>query len=266
MKKVIKYPHSYKGFTLIEILIAMAIFSFIALGTGGAISRGLNVKKRTEKEWEEIHGIRTTLNLLQRDIGLAFHVPKKTKGSMFGSADESKWFKTYFIGKSNNLEFTSLAHRKYYSGTHESDLCEIGYRIETDEDDSSFSQLVRRIDPIVDEEQDKGGSEFKVVGGIKGIEFKFYSLKQDRWLDEWDTSRRDFEDTFPEAVHIKLILKKGDQELEYSTKVLISSPNNEVKKTESKGNESGSGTGPDGKPLKNPNENPDDDDDDGDDT
>lgn len=221
-----------KGFTLIEILIAMIIFSFIALGTGGAISRGLNVKKRVEKEWEEIHGIRTTLNIMSRDISLAFHVSKKAKSSMFGAADQNLWFKTYFIGKSNDLQFTSVSHRRYYQKTHESDLCEVGYRMETDSEDSSFYQLIRREDPIVDEEQNKGGIEHKVIGGIKELEFKYYSLKQERWLDEWDTSRRDYEDTFPEAIQIKLTFHKDDKDYEYSTKVLISSPNNEVKKQE----------------------------------
>lgn len=229
-----------KGFTLIEVVVAMSIFSMIALGTSTGVTRGLTVKKKVEKEWDEVHGIRTALFRLERDISLAFHI-KKPAATGFASLDtQNKWFKTFFIGKPEQLHFTSLSHRKLYSNLHESEMAEVGYRLIAHEEDMSKYRLVRREDPIIDEDSEKGGEEFPLLENIHKLTFRFFSKKQDRWFDEWDTSRRDFEDQFPEAVEVKFSFKmttghplgrgepSNEKEQEYIAKILISNPNNET--------------------------------------
>src|SRR3989338_7988429 len=100
------------GFTLIEILIAMAILAFIATGTGAAVVRGIQVKKRVETEWQKAHGIRTALRILERDIYLAFHEKQKKSPFGFRSSDQDLWFKSFFKGKEDHLFFTSSSHRR----------------------------------------------------------------------------------------------------------------------------------------------------------
>ena len=225
-----KNPSS--GFTLIEIIVAMSIFSFIAMATATAISRGMAVKKRAEREWDETHGVRTAMAFLTRDISLAFHVKKPLQGTFF-TPERSRWFKTYFNGRSDQLQFTSLSNRKLYDNRHESELCEVGYTLtsnsekERDSEKSGQYVLTRRKSPIIDEEQERGGEPFPVVEHVKEIQFKYYSQKKDRWLEEWDTSKRDMEDLFPDAVEIKLRVLQNQKEVEYSTKIMIANPNNE---------------------------------------
>ena len=218
------------GFTLIEVIVAMSIFSFIAMATATAISRGMAVKKRAEREWEETHGIRTAMNFLTRDISLAFHVKKGVQDAFF-TQDSGRWFKTYFKGQSDHLSFTSLSNRRLYDNTHESEICEVGYALSRSEKEDSEKNgqyfLSRRKSPIVDEDQERGGEPLPLLEHIKEIQFKYYSQKQDRWSEEWDTSRRDTENRFPEAVEIKLIVLLNQKEVEYSTKIIVANPNNE---------------------------------------
>ncbi len=224
-----KHP---SGFTLIEVIVAMSIFSFIAMATATAISRGMAVKKRAEREWEETHGVRTAMNFLSRDISLAFHVKKTATQSAFATPDRSRWFKTYFNGQSDQLSFTSLSNRRLYNNIHESELCEVGYSLlstdmKKESEKSGQYSLTRRKSPIIDEDWERGGEPLTLLDYIKEIQFKYYSQKQDRWFEEWDTSKRDFEDRFPEAVEIKLIVLYNQKEVEYSTKIMVSNPNNE---------------------------------------
>ncbi|MBI3017957.1 MAG: type II secretion system protein [Deltaproteobacteria bacterium] len=222
---------SQSGFTLIEIIVAMSIFSFIAMATATSISRGMAVKKRAEREWDETHGIRTAMNFLNRDISLAFHVKKPPQGAFF-TQDSSRWFKTYFKGQADQLSFTSLSNRRLYTNTHESEVCEVGYSLtssekEEDSEKNGRYSLSRRKSPVIDEDQERGGDPFTLIDHLKEIQFKYYSQKQDRWSEEWDTSRRDTEDRFPDAVEIKFIVLQNQKEVEYSTKIMVANPNNE---------------------------------------
>ena len=140
-----------KGFTLIEVLVAMAIFSFIALGTSEAIRRGFNVKKVVEDQWNAIHGIRSALSIMQRDIHLAFHKPLDSPDSFdFGEGSRERWFKGFFLGKSEELHLTSLSHRRLYENVHESELNEVGYRLSADPEKAGKNHLLRRSSVIVD--------------------------------------------------------------------------------------------------------------------
>jgi general secretion pathway protein J len=219
------------GFTLIEVLIAMAIFSFIALGTSEAIRRGFNVKKVVEEQWNAIHGIRSALVIMQRDIHLAFHKSLDSDDSFdFGSRADEMWFKGFFIGKSEALHFTSLSHRKLYENVHESELNEVGYQLSADPEKPGKNRLLRRSSVIVDQDRERGGEEDLLLEDIKEVQFRYFSKERDLWFDEWDTERLDFKNKFPDAIEIKLIVfeKKGGKEetVEYASKVLIALPNN----------------------------------------
>lgn len=217
------------GFTLIEVLIAMAIFSFIALGTSEAIRRGFNVKKVVEDQWNAIHGVRSAFVIMQRDIHLAFHKPLDSSDSFGGDTGEM-WFVGFFIGKSEALHFTSLSHRKLYENVHESELNEVGYQLSADPEKSGKNRLLRRSSVIVDQDHERGGEEDLLLEDIKEVQFRYFSKERDLWFEEWDTERIDFKDKFPDAVEIKLIVfeKRGGKEetVEYVSKILIALPNN----------------------------------------
>lgn len=211
-----------RGFTLIEVLIAIAIFSFIAVGTSEAIRRGFHVKKRVEEEWNTTHGVRSALSIVQRDIHLAFHKAQDQEAPDFGF-DREKWFRDFFIGKAKALHFTSLSHRKLYENVHESELSEVGYFLKPEAGKNLF---IRRSSAIVDEERERGGEEDVVLDNVKDVEFRYFSSTRDRWFDEWDTERTDFRDRFPDAVEIKLIVFENEKPVEYVSKILIALPNN----------------------------------------
>ncbi|MEK7791301.1 MAG: type II secretion system protein GspJ [Deltaproteobacteria bacterium] len=224
-----------KGFTLIEVLVAMAIFSFIALGTSEAIRRGFNVKKVVEDQWNAIHGIRSALSIMQRDIHLAFHKPLDSPDSFdFGEGSRERWFKGFFLGKSEELHFTSLSHRRLYENVHESELNEVGYRLSADPEKAGKNHLLRRSSVIVDEDHERGGEEDLLLENIKEVEFRYFSKERDRWFEEWDPERIDFKNKFPDAVEVKLIVFEKGEPVEYVSKVLIALPNNKPEESPEK--------------------------------
>lgn len=61
------------GFTLIEVIIAMVILSFISLFTVEAIQRALKTKTKVQGEIDKNSTVRDALRIMERDINMAFN-------------------------------------------------------------------------------------------------------------------------------------------------------------------------------------------------
>lgn len=61
------------GMTLIEVLISLAILTFLSISTGRFIRNSLQDKAKKTKDAEGQSQVRDALNVIKRDINLAFH-------------------------------------------------------------------------------------------------------------------------------------------------------------------------------------------------
>jgi prepilin-type N-terminal cleavage/methylation domain-containing protein len=62
-----------RGFTLIEIVIAMAILTFLSLFTAQSIERATRDKVKVQKQIDKNASVRDALRVMERDINLAFN-------------------------------------------------------------------------------------------------------------------------------------------------------------------------------------------------
>jgi prepilin-type N-terminal cleavage/methylation domain-containing protein len=62
-----------RGFTLLEVIIAMIIFSFISLFTAESIQRALQNRKKIQGELEVMGSLRDALKIMESDINKAFN-------------------------------------------------------------------------------------------------------------------------------------------------------------------------------------------------
>jgi prepilin-type N-terminal cleavage/methylation domain-containing protein len=61
------------GFTLIEVMIAMVILSFLSLFTVEAIKKALQTKQKVQKDIDKSATVRDALRIMERDINMAFN-------------------------------------------------------------------------------------------------------------------------------------------------------------------------------------------------
>jgi len=214
------------GFTLIEILVALAIFSFIAIGTATAVTRSLKVKRMIESQWQSVHAIRTAIMVMNRDIYLAFHKLSAARPFGFGASDRDKWFRSYFKGKLNTIQFSSLSNRRLYASTHESELAEVEYKLTSDAEILDRQNLSRRTTPFIDDNPEEGGKFLVLLESVKDLKFRYFDKANDRWSEDWDSSHSDFRNRFPDAVEVTITLLKNKKELNYTTKIILGAPNN----------------------------------------
>jgi len=62
-----------RGFTLLEVIIAMMIMAFLSLFTVEAIQRALKTKTKVQKEIDKNATLRDALRIMERDINMAFN-------------------------------------------------------------------------------------------------------------------------------------------------------------------------------------------------
>ncbi|MCW9014203.1 MAG: type II secretion system minor pseudopilin GspJ [Gammaproteobacteria bacterium] len=159
-----------QGFTLIEVLIAMAIFAILALMAYGGLESVIRSKTQTEESMLRLRALQITMSKLQRDIEQIS--PRDGQDGLGG--------KLLRLSASPNsdllFEFTRNGWRNP-AKLRRSHLQRIGYRLDED-------RLLRISWPYVDRAQDDHASEQELIDNIKELELRFLD-QSNQWHDNW---------------------------------------------------------------------------------
>lgn len=164
------------GFTLVEILIALAILAMIVASTFTIFRSSSSSWQKGEKRSERYHNARVAIGKMSAEISHAV-------------IDEGKPGR--FIGEKEDVRFISFVSAA--SGVFE--LAEIGYWLDKNE-----RVLMRNED--VDPDYDFSTQDYSdiLADNISMLEFSYYNGT--RWSDTWDSNSS--EKNLPEAVKIKI--------------------------------------------------------------
>jgi len=212
-----------RGFTLIEIALAVAVVATMGVLTWGAVASSFDAYETVKTIDQRYHNVRVSMNRMAREISMAFLTHPQRSG-----IPEPMW-KTIFVGKSGSdfseLQFTSFAHEVLREDAKESDQCEIGYTVEHDKDDREKKNLVRRVDPRIDREPEKGGPIMVLAEDIKKFKLRYFDAKDDDWTDEWNTDRPEFDGRLPSMVEITMVVEdENGKDISFVTKTRINMP------------------------------------------
>lgn len=220
---------SSKGFTLLEVLLALAIFSLIALTTSNQINVIRNTKDTALGQIEQFDAMRSAIAVIRQDLGQSFH----KRYSALGSVIQNKVSRgepaphTLFDGRKNQLIFTSLSHRNYYATRNDGQQAEISYFLQ-DAGKSGAATLMKRESPIIDGNLFEGGSLYTLLEGVTQLEFKFWDDKLSKWTEDWNSDAGVTRDLFPKAISILIATwdPKQGKEVKVQSSFKIAFPNN----------------------------------------
>ncbi|MBN1114386.1 MAG: prepilin-type N-terminal cleavage/methylation domain-containing protein [Oligoflexia bacterium] len=230
-----------KGMSLIEVIIALAVFSIISLFTVSSTTQGFKISKKTSVESDYYHTLRTALRHIERDVSLAFHAFSDTKlGEQYRKQkielyqlNDDYVMASVFIGTRDKLTFTSSSHRRMYRNTRETDTCEVSYYVDRALDNPGVNNLYKRESGFIDDKLEEGGNVYVLASDVESVSFKYFSsrsfTKEGKWLEKWDSTEGDSANTFPEAVEVTLVLKHPfleDKKLTVIEQIKVLNPNN----------------------------------------
>jgi len=211
---------SRRGFTLMEVVIAIAITAFIGVVLGVTFNTTITNKDLIEAQAEHYRMLRAAMNRMVREIGAAY-VSDRYDPKRYRDAFDRP---TNFIGEREKLLFTSLSHQRLYADAKESDQMVVEYQVKssTQKGAKGRSDLVRRERAQIEERMDRGGTEDVLFEGVKKIEFQYWNSDKKQWEDEWDTRRTEKKSVLPTRVKITLFaVDESGKEVRYSTQTRI---------------------------------------------
>lgn len=199
------------GFTLLEVMISVAILLGMATIVWGSFSVTADIKTSVEAVEDRYHQIRLAMNRMAREISMAYI----SKNDQMGTVNP----RTMFVGKRetsvDDLMFSNLAHLRMRENAKESDQAVVRYYEAPDRDNKNQTNLMRREHHRLGAKKPgEEGPAFIMLEGIEALHFDYFDEQANEWKETWNTTSADGQpDRLPTKVRIKLTLKDewGDE-------------------------------------------------------
>ncbi len=243
LHRSLKSSRENHGFTLIEVLIAMAILVFISFGIYQATIETYRLRDVLATEGAFYNTIRLAMSIVQRDIALIYSpvvlIPRPNTSPSPGSlpatpptplvslpgedlqvpykfwspaVDESGLRPSRMIGTDNKLSFISLSYTRIYKDTPGSEFSKISYELKPEEKDASLKGtfiLVKSESGNAftrEDSKDPLLQNYELLHGIKKLTFTYLTKDGNSWKTarSWDSEQDQPRLTFPDMIVIDL--------------------------------------------------------------
>ena len=204
---------SQKGFTLVEVMIALTLLAVVAIGTQQALSTSFEIKEIVTAKNERHHEARQIMSRMSRELRMAFiraEVPQQFR-------EEKPAVLTRFLGEEDEVTFASTSHLRIRPNTRESDQCELAYFLKSDSDSPYRGKtLYRRESTILDDKPKRGGHIWPVAQGVKNFRVEYWDdskeIGDDAWTRTWDSHEDENAPLLPKRVRVTLELEVLDED------------------------------------------------------
>jgi len=197
------------GFTLIEILLALAIAAIVITIVNMAFFSSHRLSQSVKAETQTYQMVRVAFATMIKDLTSAYVPLKMTE-------DEVDMYR--FVGM-NNDEYGINKDSLYFTTASETTfdplkggICEVDYYLEEMEGSSDLYYLMRRDDCTPHYGITSKGNAFELAEDITGMNI-VYLDKDLNEFDNWDLKDMGY---LPREVKITISFKQGDKELEFT--------------------------------------------------
>lgn len=187
-------PQRQTGFTLLELLVALAVFSLVSLMAYTGLRTVLQSKQQTEQRAARMQQLQTAVLMLERELGQM--VPRAIRDEY---GDEQPVLRTSDYGPIR-LEFTHGGWRNP-TASDRSSLQRVAYGVEDE-------QLIRLSWSVLDRAQDSAPYRAVLLDGVRELNLRY--MDNDRaWQTQWPPPTYTPGDPLPLplAVEVTLTLK-----------------------------------------------------------
>ena len=216
-----------RGFTLLEVLLAMSVIGAVLAMLTLSLSGSLRMVEGVEEEGELYSMAQIAMQRISADISAAF----VDKQALFtGTSQLENGY------RSDTLQFGSMAHLVFNPRKQRPGPALIGYRLEQDAEDHRQYRLLRADEPLLPkvEEEEQATSErdtqpegFVLAENLRSLQFTYFDRQGqefDSWQAEIDEDNPDKQSGLPAAVHCVLefwVDPDQDTTLIFSTRIVL---------------------------------------------
>ena len=213
-----------RGFTLLEVMIAVAVLALIGTLTYKSFDSAYDLKQRVEAAEDRDQTVRGALDRIAREVSMTFlseHYDRKR------FRERPTFFRLKDGRREAILTVTSFAHQRLHLDAKESDQAVFEYRLERD--DEGRTSLFRRVKAQIDEEPDRGGAKAVLAEDVLRFTVQAWDPRDREWRDEWDSNspQRTGGALVPPRVRVAItVIDEQGKERTWSTqsRLLLASP------------------------------------------
>jgi general secretion pathway protein J len=209
-------PAAAAGFTLIEVMLALALMAFITSLIWGAFSQTVRVKKRIESAQERTHTVRLALMRMTREIEMAY----LSAFEAMGVQDRRTFFTGITHTDVDEMSFSWFGHQRLRADVPEGDTSLIAYFGAPDPDDSRVVNLMRRETSRLEAKKPEliPGAAYILCPDVARVKFSYWDFRAKEWRDEWDTTQANGYTFPPTQVKIALtVIDERDQAITFTS-------------------------------------------------
>ncbi len=192
-----------KGFTLLEVLVSVAIMAIVMAAIYGAYTSNLETIQAARQSGLVNQTARVIFDRMSKDIESAFLTEP-------GASDSEDGPRTGLLGEdqeidgrpADRLNFTSLSHVPVGKSGLRADLCEIGYHLEEDAEEEGLI-IFRRDRAVLDQDISAGGQPLELSRGVGGLDITYQDQEGDEF-DTWDTLDGVHQGILPSLIKVTL--------------------------------------------------------------
>lgn len=212
-----------RGFTLIEVMIAVALTAIVGAMALGAFQRASVARQTVEEQDERISGARAALTRVASELSMAFlsdhfdHRRFRERPTVFRGEDG---------GARDKLSFPTMAHVRGIRDARESDQMVVSYDVDADPDAPGEQALFRGMKARIDEEPTRDAHRAVLLRHVTGFDVSYWDWQKQEWAREWSTAPGE-RPLLPSRVKVKLTLRMpdgADRSFETQARVAIIRP------------------------------------------
>ncbi len=197
--------HNDKGFTLVEILIAILIFSLIMTVLFSSFKAFVLSSEAVKESVSRNEAIRTVFNRIRLDLeAIYIQQPPRYRKPEFNSEPDPY----RLVGKEDTFFFASFAHAGIRKGEKKA-IARISYYLKENED-HTFDLYRSDILPPFPEDKTSFCADPLLCREITGFEIGFIDGKGERHK-YWDSETEEFNYSFPARLDLKITFGSGEK-------------------------------------------------------
>ncbi len=197
---MLKLEREIKGFTLLEVIIAIVIMAFSSIAIYSAITNSYSINTQLSTEFDRFLSISTAMKILDKDISYLYSpIIGKTSlisdntPDLFWSAPQRKdnLRRTRFSGEENKITFFSLSNRRIQRDAPETNLQKIILEIVREDNGTYSLKRTTYSNDLFNYDQDEIENNslktYTLLDKLNDASFSFYKLDEESWEKTWNS-------------------------------------------------------------------------------